>query len=60
MKEYGVQHRKCRIGQSICANLDKQQEYLACPGERRGWSQWIVPELGLMVEERSMQYDECL
>ncbi len=60
MKENGVQHRRCRIGRRICAKLDKRQEHLACPGERRGRSQWIVPELGLMVEERSTQYDERL
>jgi hypothetical protein len=60
MKEYGIQHRRCRIGRRICANLDKQQEHLACLGERRGQSQWIMPELGLMVEGRSTQYDERL
>jgi hypothetical protein len=60
MKEYGIQHRRCRIGQRICANLDKRQEHLACLGKRRGRLQWIVPELGLMVEKQSVQYDEPL
>jgi hypothetical protein len=60
MKEYGIQCRRCRIGWGICANLDKQQERLAYLGERKGWLQWIVPELGLMVEEHSKQYNERL
>ncbi len=60
MKEYGIQRRRYRIGRRICANLDKRQERLAYPGERKGQSQWIVPELGLMVEERSKRYDERL
>ncbi len=60
MKEYGAQRRRCRIGRRICTNLDKRQEHLAYPGEQKGRSQWIVPELGLMVEEHSKQYDERL
>jgi hypothetical protein len=60
MKEYGVQRRRRRIGQRICANLDKRQECLAYPGERKGWSQWIVPELGSIVEERPKRYGGCL
>ncbi len=56
MKEYGIQRRTCRIGRRICANLDKRQECLAYQGKQKGRSQWIVPELGLMVEEHPKQY----
>jgi hypothetical protein len=56
MKVYGIQHKRCRIGRRICANLDKRQERLAYPGGRKGRSQWIMPELGLMVEEHPKQY----